>query len=124
MNVQNNFKLTTHSIDVFTKGKYQAFYFAMHSFVYLREHKTLLEKPDYCRLYEELLEFLIEGAVERCAWQKSDASNRADMEYLVDVFSNRSSTEFERFSDDLIKKFLGYRRLIWALEETSGLCEQ
>jgi hypothetical protein len=120
MNNDNRYsKLTNKSINRFTKEKYSAFYFAMHTFAYLRERPYLLKNSDYKRLYNELLNFLIEDSIEKCGWKRGDASNRNTMEFLVDVFAQKPVSDFERFSNDLISNFLGYRRLVWALEKVS-----
>ena len=109
--------LTNKSINRFTKGKYSPYYFAMHACAYFREHQNLLNNKDLCRLYEELLDFLIENAVQRCGWKNGAPSNRNTMEMLIDLFSQNPASDFKHFDDDIMKRFFGYRRLVWALEK-------
>ena len=106
-------KLTKKDIDFFTKRKYGAHYFATHAVAYLRDKKHLMKNYDYCCLYDELLNFLIDYAIENCGWKKDDLGNRKQMEFMVDIFSKHPPYNFEHFDDDFMNQYLDYRRLVW-----------
>jgi hypothetical protein len=111
-------KLTEKDILFFTKRKYSALHFATYAVEYLRKHPHLFETPDYCRLYDELLDFLVEYAIENSGWDKTASSNRKQMEFVLDTISNNPPCERIQFEDDFMNRYLGYRRLIWAFAQT------
>lgn len=89
-------------------------YYIRHIFNALREHKELLDSPDYKRLYDEALDFLFRHTIELGAC--SDTSEREEaygwLEFLADL-NNTHDDSRDKFSIETVDFFLAQRRKIW-----------
>ena len=89
------------------------FYYIRHVFNALREHKELLEHPDYKRLYDEAQDFLFRHAVEFSDWKKDKREWGYDfIEFLADL-SNSHDDNSEKYSIETVDFFVAERRKIW-----------
>ena len=99
------------------------YYHIRHIFNALRDHKELLEQPDYKRLYDEAQDFLFRHAVEFCGWNKDRREWGYDwIEFLADL--NNSHDNNEKYSIEAVDAFLAQRKKIWnslrsALKDTT-----
>ena len=85
--------------------------FIMQLLACLRENFTLLDDPDYNRLYNETLDFLFRYAVEFLGFDKNTrVSSRILFELLADGYNVRSN---EKISTDMLSDFLNERRIAW-----------
>ena len=88
------------------------YYYIRHIFNALREHKELLEQPDYKRLYNEAQDFLFRHAVRSCGWEKDKREWAYSwIEFLADLNNSRDNTE--KYSVETVDSFLAERRKIW-----------
>ena len=102
-------ELTADSIEHFGSD----YYYIRHIFNALREHKELLESPDYKRLYEEAQDFLFRHAVESCGWNKNKREWGYEwIEFLADL-NNSHDDNNEKYSIETVDSFLAERRKIW-----------
>ena len=89
------------------------YYYIRHIFNALREHKELLEKPDYQRLYDEAIDFLFRHAVKSCGWSKRKRKwGYSYIELLADL--NNSHDNAEKYSVEAVDLLLAERRKIWS----------
>ena len=89
------------------------FYYIKHVFNALREHKELLEQPDYKRLYDESLDFLFRHAVVFSGWKKEKREwGFHCLECLADIH-NKYDDDSEKYSVETVDFFLAQRRKIW-----------
>lgn len=103
--------ITQESVQAFTKGKYPAFYFIRHVFYYLREFPSLLEDPDYKRLYEETLAYQVRHTIENCGWEAERADEiRRWMEFLADLVIRHDNKRLPRKD---VERYLEHRRAVW-----------
>ncbi len=88
------------------------FYYVRHIFNFLREHKALLENPDYKRLYDEAIDYLFRHGVKFCDWEESEREwGYSMLEFLADLSNSKGDTE--KYSIETVDFFLGERRKIW-----------
>ena len=90
-----------------------AFYHIRHIFNALREHKELLEQPDYKRLYDEALDFLFRHAVEFCGWKKDKRERGYGWIELLADLNNSHDDNSKKYSIETVDSFLAERRKIW-----------
>ena len=85
--------------------------FIIQLLAHLRENFTLLDIPDYNRLYNETLDFLFRDAVEHHYFDKNTrASSYALFEICADGYNKRNA---EKLSEDIMNDFLNERRQVW-----------
>ena len=90
-------------------------YHIRHIFNALREHKELLDQPDYKRLYDEALDFLFRHAVECCGWSKDRREwGYGWLEFLADL-NNSHDDNTKKYSKEAVDSFLAERRKNWNL---------
>ena len=89
-------------------------YFARHVLCYLREHQELLQRSDYRHLYVETLDYLAEYVAIRNKRGSFDmAEERKFTEFYIDLVNQHADEGFEKFSEELIEKYIAYRRKFW-----------
>jgi len=89
------------------------YYHIRHIFNALREHKELLEQPDYKRLYDEAQDFLFRHAVESCGWKEDRREwGYGWIEFLADL-NNSHGDNSEKCPLEAVDSFLAERRKIW-----------
>ena len=97
----------------FIKHSGNDYYYIRHIFNALREHKELLEQPDYQRLYDESIDFLFRHAVKSCGWDKDNRRWAYDwIEFLADL-ANSHDDRSKKYSIETVNSFLAKRRKIW-----------
>lgn len=89
-------------------------YFARHILCYMREHQELMTHPDYRRLYAETLDYLVECSNDHIDPAPQDLQKQRNwMEFLLDLENKYADERFERFPQELIERYLDYRRAYW-----------
>ena len=89
------------------------YYYIRHIFNALREHKELLEQPDYQRLYDEALDFLFRHAVLVNGWNKNNRQwGYSWLEFISDLESSHEDPS-EKYTVEAVDSFLAERRKIW-----------
>ncbi len=89
-------------------------YFTRHVLCYLRENQELLQRSDYRRLYDETLDYLAEYVAIRNKRGSFDmAEERNFTEFYIDLVNKYADESFEKFSQELIEKYIAYRRKLW-----------
>ena len=102
-------ELTAESIEHLGSNHYHI----RHIFNALREHKELLEQPDYKRLYDEAQDFLFRHAAEITGWKEDKREWAYDwIEFLADL-NNSHEDNNEKYSIETVDSFLEERRKIW-----------
>lgn len=90
-----------------------SYYHIRHIFNALREHKELLEYPDYKRLYDEAEDYLFRRAVARGGWSKEHREwGYEQLEFLADL-NNSHDDDSKKYSMEAVDSFLEERRKIW-----------
>ncbi|MBE6548781.1 MAG: hypothetical protein E7667_07945 [Ruminococcaceae bacterium] len=92
-----------------------SYYYLIHIFNALREHKELLESPDYQRLYDEARDFLFRYAVEFCGWHENEREWGYHMIERIADLSNSCNKDTERYSVETLASLLAERRKVWEL---------
>ncbi|MBE6549847.1 MAG: hypothetical protein E7670_05410 [Ruminococcaceae bacterium] len=91
-------------------------YYIRHIFNALREHKELLESPDYKRLYDEAIDFLFRENTEHNVWKKDRREwGYGWIEFLADL--QNSDDTCEKFSMETVNAFLAERQKIWNMNQ-------
>ena len=89
------------------------FYYIRHIFNALREHKELLEQPDYKRLYDESEDYLFRHAVAYSGWNKNKREWAYGwIEFIADLDNSHGYKE-EKYPIDTVNSILSERRKIW-----------
>lgn len=88
-------------------------YYIRHIFKALREHRELLEQPDYRRLYHEAQDYLFRVF----PWNKDFSKENREKTYraleIAADIENKHSTRDIKFSIEEVGLFLAERRKIW-----------
>ena len=89
------------------------YYYIRHIFNALREHKELLEIPDYKRLYDEAEDYLFRRDPESrdCSEEYREQQYKL-IEFLADLTNKHSQTD-EKYSIEAVDRFLEERRKVW-----------
>ena len=88
------------------------YYYIRHIFNFLREHRELLENPDYKRLYDEAIDYLFRRGVEHSGWEESKRERGYNiLELLADLSNSKGDTE--KYSKEAVDSFLAERKRTW-----------
>ena len=89
------------------------FNYIRHIFNALRDHRELLEQPDYKRLHDEAEDFLFRYDVLHHGCDKNDRERKYSIyEFIANLENNHSHYE-EKYSIDTVDLFLAERRKVW-----------
>lgn len=106
--------VTEQEILTFDPTIHSTMYFARHVLCYLREHMDLLTQADYRHLYDETLDYLAEYVAIRNKRGSFDMTEERNFtEFYIDLVNKYADESFEKFSEELIEKYIAYRRKFW-----------
>ena len=102
----------------FTKGKWRSLVYLRKVLGVLREHTELCENPNYQKLYNECIHFLLLEIKLRKTWTMyTTEEQQRFLEKQVDV--ENKTNPYEKLPTYEVDAYLAYRRYLWAEAERS-----
>ncbi|MBQ9806907.1 MAG: hypothetical protein IJW49_10445 [Clostridia bacterium] len=96
----------------FTRGKWRTLGYLSRILCYLREHIELCEDPDYQKLYDECIYYLLLEVKLNNLWTRYSQQEQKDyLEFVADL--ENKSVIFDKLPKSEVEAYLNYRKNRW-----------